>query len=120
MGKTDLAPIETAHKGRWLRMHPLSGIAILLLDKLFFGMELASAGITIPISSTLAFWTTLISVWFIQRKVVGEGRRMCFLKALAAGVIAGIPTSIGGTFLATWVLLSSGLHPLRRRFGSRP
>jgi len=115
MVKFDPEALRSVHKGRWFRMHPLSGVAVLALDKVFFGAELATAGAALPLTVTLAFWTTFFSVWFIQRKVVGEDRRMCFLKALASGLIAGIPTSIAGTFLATWVLLSSGLHPLRRR-----
>jgi hypothetical protein len=115
MGRVDPVALRSIHKGRWLRLHPLSGVAILLLDNIFFGVKMATVGIGLPVTATLAFWTTLFSVWFIQRKLVGEDRRMCFMKALAAGVIAGIPTSIAGTFLATWVLVSSGLHPLRRR-----
>lgn len=119
MARLDPVALRGIHKGRWLRLHPLSGLAILLLDNLFFGVKIATLGIAFPVTMTLAFWTTLLSVWFIQRKLVGEGRRMCFVKALAAGVVAGIPTSIAGTFIATVILISSGLHPLKGRLKLR-
>lgn len=103
------------HKGRWLRLHPVSGVAILLLDNLFFGLKMMTAGLGMPVTATLAFWTTLLAVWFIQRKLVGEDRRMCFGKALASGIVAGLPFSIAGTLVGGWVLLSAGLSPWQHR-----
>jgi drug/metabolite transporter (DMT)-like permease len=105
--------LET-HRGKWLRLHPLSGVAILLLDNLFFGLKAMTAGLGMPITATLAFWTTLFAVWFVQRKLAHEDRRMSFGKALGAGIIAGLPFSIAGTVIGSWVILSAGLSPWRR------
>lgn len=96
-------------------MHPGSGLAILFFDHVFFGLAIFSGGIWMPLTMTLAFGTTFFAVWMIQRKIVGESPRVALTKALVAGTVAGIPTSISGTFLGSWILLSAGLHPLRRR-----
>jgi hypothetical protein len=117
MNGSDAERFRRIHKGQWSRLHPLSGVAILLLDNLFFGIKVMTAGLGMPVTATLAFWTTLFAVWFIQRRLVGEDRRMCFLKALAAGVIAGLPFSIAGTAVGAWVILRSGLAPWKRLTG---
>lgn len=114
MNRFDLHAARSIHKGRWFRLHPLSGAAILLLDNLFFGIKAMTAGLAMPVTMTLAFWTTLFAVWLIQRKLVGENRRMSFVKALASGVIAGVPFSVAGTVVGGWILLRSGLSPRRR------
>lgn len=114
MENRDPGRLRSIHKGKWFRLHPLSGAAILLLDNLFFGAKVFTAGLAMPVTMTLAFWTTLFAVWFIQRKLAGENRRMCFMKALGAGVIAGLPFSIAGTAVGAWVILSAGLSPWRR------
>lgn len=114
MARLNSDQLRSIHKDRWFRLHPLSGMAILFLDNLFFGLKMMTAGLGMPVTATLAFWTTLLAVWFVQRKLVGEHRRMSLAKALGAGVIAGLPFSIAGTIVGSWVLLSSGLTPWRR------
>lgn len=106
--------VREPKSGRWLKLHPLSGLAILLLDNLFFGIKIMTAGLGMPITATLAFWTTLLAVWLVQRHVARDHRRMSFGKALGAGVIAGLPFSIAGTMIGSWVILSAGLSPWRR------
>jgi hypothetical protein len=73
-----------------------------------------TVGLGMPITATLAFWTTLLAVWFIQRHFAREPRRMSFGKALGSGIIAGLPFSIAGTVIGSWVILSAGLSPWRR------
>jgi|SRR5690625_90243 len=96
------------------RLHPLSGIAILVLDNLFFGLNALTAGFGLPISMALAFWSTFGVVFLVQRFIGGESRRSSFFKGLGSAVIAGLPFSIGGTILGGWVLLNAGLSSRRR------
>lgn len=114
MASFDSDKLRSIHKGRWFRLHPLSGFAILLLDNLFFGLTTTTAGLGLPLTMTLAFWTTLTAVLLIQRKLVGETKKMSLVKALASGAIAGLPFPIAGTLVGGWVLINSGLSPRRR------
>lgn len=116
--RSRLEGFRAVNKGRWFRLHPLSGIAILAIDNLFFGVKLATAGIAWPITMSFAFLLSFLAVWLIQRVWVGERGGKSFLKALVAGFIAGVPTSIGGTLLGAWVIARSGLS--MRQLTKRP
>ena len=89
-------------------LHPLSGALILAMDNLFFGANAILGGAVTPISSLLAFLATSTGVYWLQKNKLNESKQKSLLKSLFSGMIAGIPTSIGGTVLGTLVLLSSG------------
>lgn len=114
MRRSDPTPVKDDPRNRWGQLHPLSGAAILVLDNVFFGLNAATAGLGTPMSVALAFWSSLLAVWFIQRKMGGDNRRMSILKALAAGLVAGVPFSIAGTAIGSWIILRSGLSPWRK------
>ena|SRR5690625_2206857 len=101
-------------KGEWFQLHPLSGVAILLLDNFFFGWTALTGLLALPVSMALAFWTTFGAVLLIQRIGIGDSRRMSLAKGFITGLIAGLPFSIAGTILGGWVLLSAGLSSRNR------
>lgn len=115
MAPSDPGNPQTPSQSKLLQLHPLSGAALLLLDNLLFGANLATAGFSTPLAMTLAFSATLLSVWIIQRKWGGDSRRKSFIKALAAGFVAGLPFSVAGTAVGAWILVRAGMTPQRRR-----
>jgi hypothetical protein len=96
----------------WL--HPASAILILGVDWLFFGAEVLSLETAVVLASLAAFATTTLGVFWIQRARSADSRTAAAAKALFAGVVAGIPTSIGGTVLGTFVLALAGLSRWKR------
>ncbi len=96
--------------------HPFSGVIILVVDNFFFGVKVVSGFTLTALTITLAFSVTAAGVWLVQRKLAGDSPGQAAAKALLAGVIAGIPTSIAGTFVGAWVLAQSGLNPWRKFF----
>jgi hypothetical protein len=98
---------------RRIRLHPVSGLLIILLDNLFFGLNVATLGIGMLLACSLAFSVTTIGVYLAQRFLDRDSRRASLAKALLSGVLAGVPTSITGTIFGTAVLAASGLPRLR-------
>ena len=101
----------------WL--HPTSGLLILGVDWLFFAPEAATAEFAAIVTSPLAFLITSIGVFWIQRRKNQDTLAAAALKAVLSGIVAGIPTSIGGTILGTAVLLLSGLSKWNQRRDGR-
>ena len=99
----------------WL--HPASGLLILGVDWLFFAPEAATMGVSVIVTSPLAFIIVTAGVYLIQRRRNHDSRGAALLKALLGGIVAAIPTSIGGTILGTTVLVLSGLSSWNRRAG---
>lgn len=95
----------------WLR--PQSGLLILGVDWLFFGAEVLTLQLGVVVASAAAFTVTTTGVLWLQRRG-GDALLRALPKALFAGIVAGIPTSIGGTALGAIVLVLSGLKRLRR------
>src|SRR6185503_8728341 len=94
-------PPRTARKS-WL--HPASGLLILAVDWFFFAPEAATAEVLAIVTAPLAFAVTAAGVFWIQRSKNGDAWGTAAAKAIFAGVVAGIPTSIAGTILGTLVL----------------
>ena len=101
----------------WL--HPASGLLILAVDWLFFAPEAATFAAAAIITAPLAFLVTGAGVFWIQRKKNGDLFASALAKALLGGIVAGIPTSIGGTILGTFVLVLSGLSKWNQRRGEK-
>lgn len=89
-------------------LHPLSGALILAVDNLFFGANAILGGVATPVISALAFLITSAGVYWLQKNKSDETRQKSLLKSFFSGMIAGVPTSIGGTVLGTLVILFSG------------
>lgn len=104
-------------KRYWL--HPTSGLLILAVDWLFFAPEAATFEVAVIVTSPLAFLVTTAGVFWIQRKRNRDSFGSALGKALLGGVVAAIPTSIGGTILGTAILAVSGLSNWTQRRGDK-
>jgi hypothetical protein len=97
--------------------HPLSGVVILGVDWLAFGLDLFSGFAAIAVASLLAFLVTFYSVLTIQRRLNGDDPGAALLKALIGGLAAGMPFPVTGTILGGFIIALSGLptFPWRKR-----
>ena len=102
-------PSESVVPVRQTPLHPASGALILLVDWLFFGADVASLGGLVLLTSLGAFTITALGVFWIQRTRARDSVARAALKALFGGIVAGIPTSLGGTVVGTVVLAMAGL-----------
>ena len=108
MEQPQTPPIKLQKRGK-LFLHKLSGLWVFLVDNAFFGATLATAGLGLPISCLLAFFTGGAGVFFIQTLINRDSAKQAFNKALLAGVLSAIPTSIAGTVYGVWILRMAGL-----------
>ena len=95
--------------------HPLSGVVILLVDTAFFGVEIISLELALPLSCLLAFMFTSLGVFLTQKFLHRDGLGASLAKAFLGGLAAGVPWSITGTIVGSWILLLSGLSAWDRR-----
>ena len=92
-----------------LHLHRLSGLWVFLVDNAFFGATLATAGLALPVSCTLAFFAGATGVFLIQKILNRDSFAQALRKALTAGILCGIPFSIAGTIYGGWVMAVAGL-----------
>jgi hypothetical protein len=109
----------TAPPRRKVWLHPASGVFVLAVDWFFFGTEVVTLELALFLSCFLAFTITTVGVFWIQRMKSGDSIPAAAAKALFGGVIAGLPTSVGGTILGTFVLVLSGLSNRDQRRGPK-
>lgn len=102
-------PSTPSSKRKFYLFHPFSGALIIALDILFFGVESATLGLSIPVMSLLAFATTLLGVFTIQMKLAKDNWAIALAKGILGGLVAGIPTPIAGTFIGALIMALSGL-----------
>ena len=102
-----------AEKRRQLFLHKLSGLWVFLVDNAFFGVTVATAiptgGFSLLITCSLASLSGGLGVFLIQKMINGDSLRQALNKALLAGALSGIPTSLAGTIYGAWVLRMAGL-----------
>lgn len=114
-----LQRLEESPAPRPFWLHPASGALILAVDWLFFAPEALTAGIADIITCPLAFLITTAGVFWIQRKRNGDSFGAALAKAIFGGIMAGLPTPIGGTLLGTVVLVLSGKAGWNQRRGAK-
>jgi hypothetical protein len=90
-------------------LHPLSGLAILLIDNAFFLGELATMGLSLPVTCLLAFLSTVVGVGLIQKLLAGNEWRPAIGKAVLGGIAAGLPFPIAGTLAGGIIMAVSGM-----------
>jgi hypothetical protein len=88
--------------------HPLSGLVILGVDWLAFGLDLPTEFLFMPLVCVLAFGVTFWAVARIQLRD-GDDLKRAYLKAFLGGLAAGAPFPVAGTIVGTAILLLSGL-----------
>lgn len=91
--------------------HPLSGVVILGVDWLAFGMDLFSGFAALAVLSILAFVATFYAVLAIQRRQ-GDKPGAAAAKAFLGAVAAGVPFPVTGTIVGAAIIALSGM-PLR-------
>jgi len=100
-----------AEKRRQLFLHKLSGLWVLLVlvDNAFFGANAITLFTGTPLICAAAFLTSSAGVFLIETLVNRDAKGRAFNKALLAGALSGIPTSLAGTIYGAWVLRMAGL-----------
>jgi hypothetical protein len=101
--------------------HPLSGVVILSLDTIAFGLDLFSGFTALAVVSAATFGATYAAVKKIQVSLHGDDPKAARKKALIGATAAGVPIAITGTFVGAAILAASGLRGLSRlaRFGRK-
>lgn len=100
-----------------LGLHPISAMALLGIDNLFFGAEAITFEMAWPLISLAAFVITGVFVFATQMLLHRDRFWVASAKAMVCGLLAGIPTSISGTVFATLVLAWAGLSKLGQWLG---
>lgn len=90
--------------------HPASGLAILAIDWLFFGLEWELGPVSLVLSCLAAFASCFFVVERIQRRWHGDEPRAARAKAFLGAAAAGAPFAVGGTVLGGLILVLSGLR----------
>ncbi len=89
--------------------HPASGLAILAIDWLFFGLEWELGPVSMALGCLGAFGITFAVVKRIQTRWHGDEPRLANAKAVLGATAAGVPFAIGGTLVGGLILVLSGL-----------
>ena len=86
----------------------MSGLVILGVDWLAFGIDLPTEFLFTPLVSLVAFGVTF---WAVARIQAGDGDdpKRAYLKAFLGAVAAGVPFPVTGTIVGAAILLLSGL-----------
>jgi hypothetical protein len=95
--------------------HPLSGMVILGLDWLAFGLDFFSGFAALAVVSILTFAVTFILVSKVQRRLRGDPPQAAAVKAFLGAAAAGVPFPIAGTVVGAAIIAMSGLPRLGRR-----
>ena len=96
-------------------MHPASGAALLGLDWLIFGGNVFFAGLATPLACILGFVSGFAATAACQRFAAKDTRRKSLLKAVAGGLVVGLPFPIAGTAVGGYVIAASGLAAFRQK-----
>jgi hypothetical protein len=88
--------------------HPLSGLVILGVDWIAFGIDLPTEFLFTPLVCLFAFGVTFWAVAKIQLRD-GDDSKHAYFKAFLGAVAAGAPFPVAGTIVGAAILLLSGL-----------
>jgi hypothetical protein len=108
-------PVHEATDGSNFRLHPLSGLLLIAVDNIFWGVELATFELAMPVSVVLSFLITGVGVTLVQRFLGRDGWGASLAKAFFCAVLAGVPWSIMGTAFGGFVLMAAGLSNFNRK-----
>ncbi len=107
---------ETGGRLRWLvdpqrrgLLLPITGAWILALDWLLFSSNAVSAGLATPFVVVIGFALGAVGTFFFQKRFAEDSAFKAAAKALAAGIVVGVPWPLFGTVVGGWILIVSGL-----------
>lgn len=109
--------LVTPASGRWLL--PATGLWVLGLDWLLFSQNALSLGLATPLVVVTGFLLGTAGTYVVQRRFAIDSRPNAWLKALAAGLVVGVPLPLAGTLVGGWILVNSGLTSFRDRLRRR-
>lgn len=89
--------------------HPASGLTILAVDWLFFGLEWELGPVSLVLSCLAAFIVCYVAVSRIQLRWHGDDPGRARVKALLGALAAGVPFAVGGTVVGGLIVALSGL-----------
>lgn len=92
--------------------HPASGLAILAIDWLFFGLEWELGPASMALSCLASFALCYAVVSRVQTRWHGDEPKVARAKAVFGALAAGAPFPVGGTILGGLILALSGLKSL--------
>lgn len=78
-------------------LHTFSGVLLITVDNAFFGANALSIGLSTPLTCLVAFLSTGIGVFLVQKYLSEDDTGPALAKGVALGILAGVPTSIAGT-----------------------
>lgn len=113
--ETPAVPPAPASRRITTFFHPLSGLTILLIDWLSFGLDAPTGFLLTALFCAGAFTATFAGVYWIQRRESHDSHASALLKALFGGLAAGVPFPVTGTIVGTGILILSGLPLLGRK-----
>jgi hypothetical protein len=89
------------------------------LDWFLFSGEAATVGLAAPGAAFFGFLAGSLGAYHLQRRFGLDSRPAALGKALLAGLFVGVPFPMAGTIVGAWVLATSGLATVKKRFLSR-
>ena len=89
--------------------HPASGLAILGIDWLFFGLEWELGPVSLVLSCLASFGLCYAVVKRVQERWHGDDPKLARAKALFGAAAAGAPFAVAGTVVGALILALSGL-----------
>jgi hypothetical protein len=89
--------------------HPWSGITILAIDWIAFGMDVPTGFILTPLVSIAAYIATYIIVYKIQVEQNHDTAAAARRKAMIGAIAAAVPFPVTGTIIGVGILMLSGL-----------
>ncbi len=100
--------ISDKKKGKNI-FHPLSAIITIATDVVFFGADVITLGLDLPVSIALAGSLTLIATFLVQKFINNDNIGESLAKSVFLGIAAGIPFPIAGGVVGLFILGSAGL-----------
>ena len=89
--------------------HPWSGLSILAVDWIAFGMDVPTAFLLTPVVSIIAYFVTYYAVYKIQTEQSLNTPTVARRKAMLGAIAAAVPFPITGTIVGVGILMLSGL-----------
>lgn len=85
-------------------LHVVSAVLLTVVDNAFWGVNAMTLGLATPLVMLLAFSSMFLVVILIQVFMAKDGLGLAITKGVIVGILAGVPTSVVGTFAGGFIL----------------